>query len=345
MTGIIPGSSRSKEEILLLGHLYEPGATDNAGGCGVRIEIARVLNKLIKEKKLPLPHRTIRFLFGYERYGTAYYCTRYPDKYKKVIASFELDCCGDDHIKCRNPLGVKFNYLAQQTYINALVTDMLERYILGKRGHFFTWWKVFNYQIWGPNISDADLASYANGAPAVMFGHANYYWHTSSDTMDKLSPTNLGYIGTIVATLAYFISRAKLKEALYLARISTAYGKKQIITAAQQTINSGIVDRNISEVDGYLAFVEKTMEKAVRSVSKLLTEKEATKANPFITEFCKQLQDTLQQTKSIMEKIKRPIDDKKKKRISSKIDLFKIIFPLSIFLFSFLFDKSGIISL
>jgi len=74
VTGIIPGSDPKlkDEEIAFSCHLdhQRPGANDNASGCSAILEVARTLQRLIEEKKLERPARTIRFIFPPEIEGT-----------------------------------------------------------------------------------------------------------------------------------------------------------------------------------------------------------------------------------------------------------------------------------
>src|SRR5882762_5560592 len=60
------------EEIAFSCHLdhQRPGANDNASGCVTILEVARTLQKLISEKRLPQPARTVRFIFPPEIEGT-----------------------------------------------------------------------------------------------------------------------------------------------------------------------------------------------------------------------------------------------------------------------------------
>lgn len=74
VTATIPGADRKlrDEEIAFSCHLdhQRPGANDNASGCATILEVARTLQKLIDEKKLERPARTIRFIFPPEVEGT-----------------------------------------------------------------------------------------------------------------------------------------------------------------------------------------------------------------------------------------------------------------------------------
>ena len=74
VTATIPGADPKlkDEEIAFSCHLdhQRPGANDNASGCVTILEVARTLKKLIDEKKLERPARTIRFVFPPEIEGT-----------------------------------------------------------------------------------------------------------------------------------------------------------------------------------------------------------------------------------------------------------------------------------
>ncbi|HLZ12569.1 MAG TPA: M28 family metallopeptidase [Candidatus Acidoferrum sp.] len=74
VTATIPGADAKlkEEEIAFSCHLdhQRPGANDNASGCAAILEVARTLQRLIDEKKLERPARTIRFVFPPEIEGT-----------------------------------------------------------------------------------------------------------------------------------------------------------------------------------------------------------------------------------------------------------------------------------
>ncbi len=74
VTATIPGADAKlkEEEIVFSCHLdhQRPGANDNASGCAGILEVGRTLQKLIEEKKLERPARTIRFVFPPEIEGT-----------------------------------------------------------------------------------------------------------------------------------------------------------------------------------------------------------------------------------------------------------------------------------
>jgi len=89
VTATIPGADpkRNEEEIAFSCHLdhQRPGANDNASGCVTILEVARTLQKLIKEGKLARPPRTIRFYWPPEIEGTMALLTSPPRTYKMAV--------------------------------------------------------------------------------------------------------------------------------------------------------------------------------------------------------------------------------------------------------------------
>jgi len=93
-TGTIPGSEPG--EIVFSCHLDHPrpGANDNASGCAAILEVARTLSKLIAEKRLAPPRRTIRFVWPPEIEGTLALLNGRPEIAKNIRAAVHLDMVG-----------------------------------------------------------------------------------------------------------------------------------------------------------------------------------------------------------------------------------------------------------
>jgi hypothetical protein len=89
VTATIPGADAKlkEEEIAFSCHLdhQRPGANDNASGCATILEVARTLQKLISEKRLAPPARTIRFYWPPEIEGTMALLTSPPRTYKSAL--------------------------------------------------------------------------------------------------------------------------------------------------------------------------------------------------------------------------------------------------------------------
>jgi len=84
------------QEIAFSCHLdhQRPGANDNASGCVTILEVARTLQKLISEKKLPQPARTVRFIFPPEIEGTMALLNAKPEFAKRIKAVIHMDMVG-----------------------------------------------------------------------------------------------------------------------------------------------------------------------------------------------------------------------------------------------------------
>ncbi|MEA2416825.1 MAG: aminopeptidase YwaD, partial [Thermoanaerobaculia bacterium] len=97
-TATIPGSDPQlrDEEIVYSCHLDHPrpGANDNASGCATILEVARTLHKLIAEKRIPPPRRTIRFVWPPEIEGTMALLNAKPDLAARIKAAIHLDMVG-----------------------------------------------------------------------------------------------------------------------------------------------------------------------------------------------------------------------------------------------------------
>ena len=91
VTGVIPG--KSKKEIVLLAHLYEPFLPDDAAGPMIIAEICSALKSLIASGKLPSLQKTIRVVFSMERYGfSQYFADRKRNRRSLAVFSFDSVC-------------------------------------------------------------------------------------------------------------------------------------------------------------------------------------------------------------------------------------------------------------
>ncbi|HEX4737561.1 MAG TPA: M28 family peptidase [Allosphingosinicella sp.] len=107
-TAVIPGRDRT-HEIVFSCHLDHPspGANDNASGCAGILEVARSLNRLIAERKLPQPQRTIRFIWPCEFECTLALLNGRPEFPRRTLATIHLDMIGGDTEKTKSILRVE----------------------------------------------------------------------------------------------------------------------------------------------------------------------------------------------------------------------------------------------
>lgn len=228
---VITGSDSLAGEIIFTAHLYEGlvkmGANDNASGSAVILEVAHLLNDLIREGKIEKPKRNIRFLWIPEFSGTIPWVNAHLASVKRAICDINLDMVG---LRLRD--SKSFMYLYRSGFSNTgVVNDVMEcyyRYVgetnsegitdaLGRRG--------FTKRIISPTGTDdpfyykittlhgssdnAVFNDWSIGVPGVKMGTwPDNYYHTSEDTPDKCDPTQLRRIIFISAASAYTIASA-----------------------------------------------------------------------------------------------------------------------------------------
>ncbi|MFH1824074.1 MAG: DUF4910 domain-containing protein [Candidatus Firestonebacteria bacterium] len=225
VSAVIPGKNL-KEEVVVVGHLYEIGANDNASGTGLMIEIARTLNTLIKNKILDKPERSIRFLFVFECFGTLDWLMK--NKNKKFMAGLNLDMIGENQSICGSTILLNVSSEEVPSFVNELIISLFED--ISKEYPLIRW------TTHSPSIDDGTLFSdpvIGAGTPFI-YQQPDPYYHSEDDSMDKIDPNILKFIGIISATYLYFIANSKENEARWLMTIINNFWKKKIANAVKE---------------------------------------------------------------------------------------------------------------
>jgi glutaminyl-peptide cyclotransferase len=208
VVGVLPGTT---DEMIILGSHYDTkagigegftGANDSGSSSGLLLELARVLGDQIgKDYSGP----SIHFLFfdGEEclkRYGpndgfqgSRYHAQKLVDEGKAghVLAVIILDMIGDRDLTVTVP----------QNGTPELVAGVLKAATEeGVREHF---------RLFRGEIGDDHVAFLERGMPAVdlidfKYGSRpgqNDYWHTTNDTLDKISAESLDKVGRVTLRL------------------------------------------------------------------------------------------------------------------------------------------------
>jgi aminopeptidase YwaD len=233
-TAVIKGSSPelNQEEIAFTCHLdhQRPGANDNASGSMTILEIARTINKLIKEGKLSRPARTLRFIWSPEIEGTSALLSERPEYAKRVKAVVHMDMVGGGPITksifhvSRTPkslpsfvsdVGELFGrYLNEQT--DAYASGYPYSYaMVSKEGG-----KEPLQAVLGNFHLGSDHEVYSEGSfkiPAIyLHDWPDRYIHTNFDLPANIDPTKLKRAGFIGAASGYFLAQLNDKNALAL---------------------------------------------------------------------------------------------------------------------------------
>ena len=185
VVGEVRGAERPDEVVLLAAHLDSwdtgRGAIDDAAGCGVVLDTARLL---AREK----PARTVRVvLFAAEensRAGGTRYAEAHAAEADRIVLALEVDG-GTDRVKSIGLVGDP----ARASVLREIVQPLAP---LGVAFHD------------GKGHAGADVTPLvARGVPAIDLGQdsSRYFdiHHTAADTSDKLDPAGLSQITAVVA--------------------------------------------------------------------------------------------------------------------------------------------------
>ncbi|OGF49192.1 MAG: hypothetical protein A2231_09755 [Candidatus Firestonebacteria bacterium RIFOXYA2_FULL_40_8] len=262
VTGIIPGSRRKDKEILLVSHLYEVGANDNASGSAVSLETARTLVNLIGKGVLPQPKRSIRFVLGYEIFGLLSFFNAKKENISNTIAGLNLDMVGEDEDITGAVLNIGKTPPSNPSFANDLILCLLRESLKWKACRF----EEKNYEM-ADNDSFISEPAIGIQTPYLMYTTDRFY-HSSKDTPDKVSVVSLKRAGVIAGTYLYLLATAEIKECSWLAEEAAAGAKIRVIRALQNLLSSpGDLKKGIKQID-HLIDIE---ERGLNSVPGIIT--------------------------------------------------------------------------
>lgn len=291
----IPGTTESDERIVIVGHIdhYKPGANDNASGAATVAEIARTVAALIAQRAVPPPGRTLTFLWVDEYQGTTLWISRHPAAFNGAQAAFVLDMVGERTDLTGGPFRVE--RMPDPSAIWLRPPDEHTAWGAGEvhrediRGHFLNdfylsvcraradaaGWVVHTNPWEGGSDHDLFLTA---GRPAVLSWHfPDYFYHTSLDDVDKVSPDELKHVGVAVATAALTLASASDETALRVLQVVEAAaaarfdGEERNATAALQSARKDgrDVGRQYAEEQDILSAWARWYEEAIDSVARV----------------------------------------------------------------------------
>ena len=279
-TGYIQGSDPNADEIILSAHLFEgyakQGANDDISGSSVILEIARTLNTLINEGRLPRPKRTIRFLWIPEFSGSRPWVAANPEIMSRTLCNINMDMVGAWLTKNYSTYSVMRTTYGNPHYINDVVENYLRfvgqtnREILqnrrgqkilkpivaptGSREPFY--WSVETH--YGSSDHEVFNALGVRVPGVLMITWPDQWYHTSGDRPDKADPTQLKRAAFISLAAAYTIASADDNMAAKIAGEVSSNGMNriahQLARAMEELSLAGVPDFNRSflKARGYI---------------------------------------------------------------------------------------------
>ena len=210
---LIPGET--DEEVLITGHLCHPApmANDNASGAAAVMEAARALHTLIASGALPRPRRGIRFLWMPEMTGTYAYLAAHEADLPRTVAGLNLDMVGEDQEQTGSSWLLIRGSDALPSFAEPLLEALREGYF--GQAHSFSGqgdFPLFRHAV-VPFSNGSDhyiLGDPSVGIPAPMLIQwPDRFYHTTADTLEKVSPQSLARSTALAATYAYFVAERR----------------------------------------------------------------------------------------------------------------------------------------
>jgi hypothetical protein len=225
VTATIPGADPKlkDEEIAFSCHLdhQRPGANDNASGCATILEVARTLQKLIGEGKLPQPARTLRFIWPPEIEGTTTLFNARPDLVRHIKAVIHMDMVGGGP-----ETKASFHVTRGPMSLPSFIHDVAEAFaaFVNEQTEKFAGTGVAEYPLVAPEGGReplrAEFVPYTMGSDHDVYQDSSFripaiylndwpdrYIHTNLDVAANIDPTKLKRAAFIGAASGYFLAR------------------------------------------------------------------------------------------------------------------------------------------
>lgn len=232
VTAVIKGSdpALSSEEIVFSCHLdhQRPGANDNASGSMTILEIARTLTRLIEDKKIQRPLRTIRFIWSPEIEGTSAILAQRPDYAAKAKANIHMDMVGGGPITKSI-----FHVAGAPKSLPSFVADVgvtFGQFLNEQTDHYasgYSYQYSFASREGGKEPLQAVLGQFHLGSDHEVYSEGSYkipsiylhdwpdrYIHTNLDVAGNIDPTKLMRAGFIGAASGYYLANFTAADAL-----------------------------------------------------------------------------------------------------------------------------------
>ena len=225
VTATIPGADAKlkDEEIAFSCHLdhQRPGANDNASGCVTILEVARSLQKLISEGKLPRPARTIRFFWPPEIDGTLALLNGKPEFARRIKAAVHMDMVGGGPVT-KAVFHVTRGPMSLPSFVHDVAWAFAE--FVNEQSYKFAATGSANYPLAAPEGGKeplrAEYSPYTMGSDHDVYQDSSFgipaiylndwpdrYIHTNLDSAANIDPTKLKRAAFIGAASGYFLAR------------------------------------------------------------------------------------------------------------------------------------------
>jgi hypothetical protein len=181
------------------------------------------------------PARTIRFFWVPETTGTVALLSTHPEMSSRLVAGINLDMVGEDQEMCRSTLNICVTPDSLPSYLNDLIMSVVEHSAkeldpmdqIGLTSTFRYARTPFSL-----GSDNAEFVEPSVGVPCVSLTQwPDLFYHTSMDTMDKVSEESLRRVGWIAAVSTLELAHADASSGFALASLTCSRGLARIAEA------------------------------------------------------------------------------------------------------------------
>lgn len=235
LEGFIRGTTYHDQAVVLTAHMQEEktSANDDRSGCANLLEIARALETMLADHRLPRPKRDIRFWWTNEISAEYEYFAEHPEERGRIIADINEDMVG-----AKQSIGGRVQHVSRTPYsrwgylddvVESIVTSLAE----GNNAYLASWQNhnpaPYSRPIFAhlgsrepyhaevvPYFDSTDHLVFNEGAigiPGVTFTNwPDEYIHSSDDDLWQIDRTQLQRNAVAVAASALFLASVSQAE-------------------------------------------------------------------------------------------------------------------------------------
>ena len=249
--GIIRGTTSHDQAIVLTAHLQEEktSANDDRSGCANLLEIARALNAMIADGRLPRPKRDIRFWWTDEIAAEYQYFADHPEERGRFLANINQDMVG-----AKQSLGGRVQHVSRTPwsrwhFLNDVMESIVTSLVNGNNAYIVAWQnnkptpysrpifaglgsrEPYNAKV-VPYFDSTDHLVFneaANGIPGVsLTNFPDDYIHSSDDDLWQIDSTQLKRNAVAVAAAALYLANLGEGDVPKLAAVIAGEARERV---------------------------------------------------------------------------------------------------------------------
>lgn len=249
--GYIRGAGRGPA-VVLTAHMQEEktSANDDRSGVANLLEIARALNRLIHEGKIPRPQRDIRFWWVNEFSSEYQYFSEHPEERSRMLANINQDMVGALQSAGSREQHVTRTPFSRASFLSDVVESIVRALVEGNTGFLSAGGQTRGLSLYTrPVLSrlgtreryGARVVPYFDstdhhvfnegiiGVPGVTFTNwPDEYIHSSDDDLLLIDRTQLQRNALAVAAAALYLAGAGEEQVREMAGYMSAAGRQRI---------------------------------------------------------------------------------------------------------------------